>query len=143
MITPGVALPARAENAAAPAITAVDAPAQQTPPTIWGLEPLQLHDRFWASRGMQVVRPGEADVAEHALFYLLMEPRALAIFDPAAAEESLGNTASGEEHLIYIRVHDTRERGPLERGEGDACQARAIPASRVIAARARCVRGRS
>src|SRR5438067_1927614 len=62
-------------------------------PTIWGLDPLQLHDRFWASRGVQIVRPGQSpradDLAKGAPFYLLMEPRALAIFDPAAAEEIL------------------------------------------------------
>jgi len=28
-------------------------------PTIWGLNPIQLHDRYWASRGVQVVRQGE------------------------------------------------------------------------------------
>jgi glycine hydroxymethyltransferase len=30
-----------------------------TPPTLWGLTPTELHDRFWAARGVQVVRQGE------------------------------------------------------------------------------------
>jgi lipopolysaccharide/colanic/teichoic acid biosynthesis glycosyltransferase len=83
---------------------------QPAGPTIWGLDPLQLHDRFWASRGVQVVRPGLAadDLVEGAPFYLLMEPRALAIFDPAAAEEVL---SLADEQLMYVRVRDTRERG--------------------------------
>jgi lipopolysaccharide/colanic/teichoic acid biosynthesis glycosyltransferase len=89
---------------------------QQTGPTIWGLDPLQLHDRFWASRGVQVVRPDEPpiELAEHAPFYLLMEPKALAIFDPSTAEEAL-SMAADSAHLMYVRVNDTREHGPRER----------------------------
>ena len=85
----------------------------QTGPTIWGLDPLQLHDRFWASRGVQVVRPGEPiDLAQRAPFFLLMEPRALAIFDPADAEEVLSMAGS---ELMYLRIHDNREQIPRER----------------------------
>jgi lipopolysaccharide/colanic/teichoic acid biosynthesis glycosyltransferase len=86
-------------------------------PTIWGLDPFQLHDRFWASHGVQVVRqgdstaPGDDPVHEHAPFYLLMEPRALAVFDPAPAEAALSRV---ESELLYVRVHDTRERGGRE-----------------------------
>ena len=94
------------------------ASAAQSGPTIWGLEPLQLHDRFWASRGAQVVRPGEpTDLSPRAPFFLLMEPRALAIFDPAAAEEVL---ALVDSDLMYVRIHDTREQGPRERVVTDA-----------------------
>src|SRR5438270_7013973 len=94
-------------------------PRPTTGPTIWGLDPSQLHDRFWASRGVQVVRPGEMVVplADRAPFYLLMEPKALAIFDPATAEEALSMVDS---QLMYIRVHDTREHGPRERVVTDA-----------------------
>ncbi len=124
MIMPSVVPQSRAAVAAvadSPAVIS-DGSRARSPdtPTIWGLTPLDLHDRFWASRAMQVVRPCGAEVAEHAPFYLLMEPGALALFDPAAAEEALANAAPGEAHLIYIRVHDTRERGPLERVVTDA-----------------------
>src|SRR5947209_15870297 len=118
MIAPSAAAESRVANSgavtaasiatgAAPAAFGAD-PAQPSHiPTIWGLKPLDLHDRFWASRAIQVVRPGDGDVAEHAQFYLLMEPGALALFDPTAAEEELSDVAPGEAHLIYIRVHDT------------------------------------
>lgn len=33
-------------------------PAESSPPVFWGFDHTALHDRFWASRGVQVVRPG-------------------------------------------------------------------------------------
>ena len=90
----------------------------QSGPTVWGLDPLQLHDRFWASRGVQVVRPGEPmNLARKAPFFLLMEPRALAIFDPADAEEVLSMAGS---ELMYLRIHDSREQIPREHVVTDA-----------------------
>ncbi len=44
------------------------------PPTVWGFPPAELHDLLWASRCVQVVRPGSgaASVARGpALYYLL------------------------------------------------------------------------
>ncbi len=50
-------------------------------PTLWGLDPVQLHDRFWAARGVCVVRPGErAELAGDAEMYLLTDVRTLALF---------------------------------------------------------------
>ncbi len=50
-------------------------------PTLWGLTPSQLHDRFWAARGVQVVRCCErTQLAEDAELYLLMAPQLLALF---------------------------------------------------------------
>jgi len=37
------------------------APAARGTPTVWGLDPVQLHDRFWAQHGVQVVRPGSVE----------------------------------------------------------------------------------
>ena len=58
--------------------------ADQSPdgwPTIWGLDPVMLHDRFWAARGVQVVRQGEAsEIIKHAELYLLTDPNSLSIF---------------------------------------------------------------
>ncbi len=114
MILPGAHAPATTGHASG-AQKEIDAP---TVPTIWGLDPLQLHDRFWASRGVQVVRPGEAiDLAQKAPFFLLMEPRALAIFDPADAEEVLSMAGS---ELMYLRIHDHREQTPREHVVTDA-----------------------
>ena len=50
-------------------------------PTVWGLTPTQLHDRFWAARGVQVVRQGEkSEIVANAELFLLTPPRSLVIF---------------------------------------------------------------
>lgn len=50
-------------------------------PTIWGLTPSQLHDRFWAARGVQVVRLGEqTNVVKGAELFLLIASDLLTIF---------------------------------------------------------------
>lgn len=43
-------------------------------PTLWGLTPAQLHGRFWAARGVQVVGVGsQVEINPHAELYLLIE----------------------------------------------------------------------
>lgn len=43
-------------------------------PTVWGLTPSQLHGRYWAAHGVQVVPVGSGvDINPHAELYLLME----------------------------------------------------------------------
>src|SRR3954466_13686848 len=67
--------------AAAAAPTAPAATSASTPRTIWGLDPVQLHTRFWASHGVQVVRQGEpSEIVKHAELYLLIENDALSLF---------------------------------------------------------------
>jgi hypothetical protein len=59
-------------------------------PTIWGLTATQVHDRFWASRGVQVVRPGEPSaIVPLAELYLLTNHDVLTIFRPAAILDSM------------------------------------------------------
>jgi len=51
------------------------------PPTLWGLTPMQLHEYFWASRGVQVVRRGSREeILPNAEQYLLLDPDGLALF---------------------------------------------------------------
>jgi lipopolysaccharide/colanic/teichoic acid biosynthesis glycosyltransferase len=50
-------------------------------PTLWGLSPGHLHEHFWASRGVQVIRQGEPDDdLEDAEQYLLLGSRDLVLF---------------------------------------------------------------
>src|SRR5256885_16109768 len=50
-------------------------------PTIWGLDPIALHDHFWAARGVCVVRAGEVtELPPSAEMFLLTDPRTLAVF---------------------------------------------------------------
>ena len=85
----------------------------QPSPTLWGLTPIQLHDRFWAHHGVQVVRPGDPDpISDRAQLYLLMEGDVLAVFEPGRQLETLYWSSPD---VVYVRVRDVRERGYRER----------------------------
>jgi lipopolysaccharide/colanic/teichoic acid biosynthesis glycosyltransferase len=87
-------------------------PATDTLHTVWGLDPSQLHTRFWASRGIQVVRPGErSELIGHAELYLLAEPRTMAIFRINEIAEQL---AWLNADLMMLRLTDSRDRGYRE-----------------------------
>jgi lipopolysaccharide/colanic/teichoic acid biosynthesis glycosyltransferase len=87
--------------------------AGSAPPTVWGLDPVQLHDRYWAHRGVQVVRPGESEaISDQAQLYLLMDEKVLATLESGAQLETLYWSSPD---LVYVRVHDSRERGYRER----------------------------
>src|SRR5947209_7798500 len=81
-------------------------------PTVWGLTPAQLHDRFWASRGVQVVRQGEStEIVQDAELFLLTPSDSLVIFKLSGMIEKL---AWAQPDLIVARVHDEREKGYSE-----------------------------
>ena len=93
----------------APAVTSI-ATAQ---PTLWGLTPNQLHDRFWAARGVQVVRQGEpSEIVDHAELFLLTDARTLAIFKLMRSVDVLSWL---KPDILYVRLHDERERSYQER----------------------------
>jgi lipopolysaccharide/colanic/teichoic acid biosynthesis glycosyltransferase len=73
-------------------------------PTIWGLDPVQLHDHYWAARGVQVVRLGApSSVVEGAELYLLTDRNTLALF----RVRPLLDTLSWAAPLVLIaRVHE-------------------------------------
>lgn len=80
--------------------------------TVWGLTPVELHARFWASRGVQVVPAGEpAPLVPHAELFLLTDPRALMIFRVAGVLDTMAwlNPA-----VFVLRLRDGRERGYRE-----------------------------
>jgi lipopolysaccharide/colanic/teichoic acid biosynthesis glycosyltransferase len=83
--------------------------------TVWGLDPLQLHSRFWASRGIQVVRQGEpSEIVRHAELFLLADPRTMTLFRVAQVVEQL---AWLKADLMLLRLSDSRERGYREIAE--------------------------
>jgi lipopolysaccharide/colanic/teichoic acid biosynthesis glycosyltransferase len=66
-----------------------------------------LHDRFWASRGVQVVRPGEPSaIVPFAELYLLATPGAMTIFRPAAVLDAISWLTPD---LVAVRLVDPRE----------------------------------
>ncbi|WP_428389566.1 sugar transferase [Mucisphaera sp.] len=82
-------------------------------PTVWGLTPVELHDRFWASRGVQVVRCGEvSDVVADAELFLLTAPALLTIFRLRSLIEDLSWV---KPKVVWVRISDTHERGYRER----------------------------
>ena len=79
------------------------------PTSIWGLTPVQLHDRFWASRGVQVVRQGELGaIVGRAELFLLTDSQSMALFDLRAPVEVL---CWVKPQLLTVRLKDRRERG--------------------------------
>ena len=60
------------------------APARTAPsvgPTIWGHTPYQIHDRFWAAFGVQVVRLQErSEIVSDAELFLLCEHHSMVTF---------------------------------------------------------------
>jgi lipopolysaccharide/colanic/teichoic acid biosynthesis glycosyltransferase len=76
--------------------------------TIWGLDPVQLHTRFWAAHGVQVVRQGEpSEIVKHAELYLLIENDALSLFKLGPLMEALNWV---KPQVLFVRLHDSRER---------------------------------
>ena len=72
---------------------------------IWGMSARQVHDCFWASRGVQVVRQRTsdrpADPLPDARLYLLLDADALVIFPP---HRFLGAFAWPESEVVVARV---------------------------------------
>ncbi len=81
-------------------------------PTVWGLDPTQLHDRFWAARGVQVVRQGEPyEIVKGAELYLLTDRRLFTIFRIGRLVDQLSWL---NPELMCIRLHESRDHGYRE-----------------------------
>src|SRR5687768_8769850 len=85
--------------------------------TIWGLDPIQLHTRFWAAHGVQVVRQGEpSQIVRHAELFLLTDPRSLVLLRLAPVMDVLNWV---QPQVLFLRLHDERERGYREKAVTD------------------------
>jgi lipopolysaccharide/colanic/teichoic acid biosynthesis glycosyltransferase len=92
--------------------------AQAVARTVWGLDPLALHHRFWAAHGVQVVRQGEpSEIVSDAELYLLTDPRSLVLFRMSSVIEVLNWI---KPQVLFLRLHDERERGYREKIITDA-----------------------
>jgi lipopolysaccharide/colanic/teichoic acid biosynthesis glycosyltransferase len=81
-------------------------------PTIWGLEPVRLHEHFWAARGVHVVRQGEvAPLPQDAELYLLTDPRTLCMFRLRPIVESLSWLRP---QLLLVKLKNSRDLGYRE-----------------------------
>jgi lipopolysaccharide/colanic/teichoic acid biosynthesis glycosyltransferase len=87
--------------------------------TVFGLTLTQLHARFWASRGVQVVcrgDQGEAEITRQAELYLLLPPGKLALFGLAEVMDTLNWV---HPHLLLLRLHDPRKQRYREEVQAD------------------------
>ncbi|HWC89382.1 MAG TPA: hypothetical protein VG433_07000, partial [Pirellulales bacterium] len=85
-----------------------DQPATVPARTIWGLDPQQLHTRYWAAHGVQVVRRGEpSEIVKHAELFLLTESSSLALFSLAPLMDALNWI---KPQVLFVRLHDAHER---------------------------------
>jgi lipopolysaccharide/colanic/teichoic acid biosynthesis glycosyltransferase len=87
-------------------------PAAPARPTIWGLTPVQVHDRFWAARGTQVVRPGvQSNLVDNAELFMLSGPELLTIFRLRQVVEQLSWVSP---RVMWVRLRDSRDHGYRE-----------------------------
>ena len=71
-------------------------------PTLWGLDPVELHDRFWASRSVCVVRPGmTAPLPRRAELFMLTDARTLTLFRTGPVVERLFWAGSA---VVFVRL---------------------------------------
>ena len=85
---------------------------------VWGASPLALHDRVWASRGVQVVRPGAGEIdPDGPVLYLLLAPSALLEFDLDTVVKRLHWM---KPRAVRLRVVDRHEHPFRERVIADA-----------------------
>ncbi len=81
--------------------------------TVWGLDAMQLHARFWAARGVQVVcRGDDTPVGKDAELFLMIEPAFFCLF---RLDQIIDTLSWLKPKLLFVRVHDNREHGYRER----------------------------
>ena len=114
--------PPVAPRTAAPAIGPSSGSADATAGsrTIWGLDPQQLHTRFWAAHGVQVVRQGEpSEIVKHAELFLLTDAGSLTLFSLTPLMDALNWI---KPQALFVRLHDGHERGYRENVVTDAAE---------------------
>jgi len=80
---------------------------KRRPMTVWGASPPQIHDSMWASRRIQVVRPGQVTkVHDGAELYLLLRSSDIVLFDPLEIVRSLRWLNPSVMRLRIVDVHN-------------------------------------
>ena len=90
-------------------------PAESALPRIWGLNPLELYERYWRSHGVQVVRRGRTTVERNGpSLFLLLDPDELIVFDLPPRCRRLRHRRAG---LMRVDVVDPDQESYAERIE--------------------------
>ena len=104
-----------------PAQSYAPASAGQTRPTMWGFDAVQLHDRFWASHGVQVIRAGERyEIVEGAELFMLCDPRTLALVQLREVVKLFMWTSP---ELVTLRIGNSLIRGFHPSGDSSVAPA--------------------
>jgi lipopolysaccharide/colanic/teichoic acid biosynthesis glycosyltransferase len=81
-------------------------------PTVWGLRPVMLHEHFWASRGVQVVRTSSpSEIDRKAELFLLLPTDKLVLFD---LRNWIGLFQWTKPDLLWLRLHARKNLGYRE-----------------------------
>ncbi|MFN7314414.1 MAG: sugar transferase [Phycisphaerae bacterium] len=84
-----------------------------TAPTVWGMDWMELHARYWAARGVQLVRVGErTPLVAHAELFMLLDKHTLSLFRLAPI---LDDVSWVKPDLIIVRVSDAAKQPYSER----------------------------
>ncbi len=82
-------------------------------PTVWGMDWMELHARYWAARGVQLVRVGErTPLVAHAELFMLLDKHTLSLFRLAPI---LDDVSWVKPELIIVRVSDSAKQPYSER----------------------------
>ncbi len=104
------------------------------PAQVWGLDAIALHDRWWASRRVQVVRRSVAPAAPTGpRLYLLLDRHDLVIFD---LDRVTARLAWLGPRAMRLRLTDSEAQAYVERTIGDA-DGRFVAVRRVYQAASR------
>jgi lipopolysaccharide/colanic/teichoic acid biosynthesis glycosyltransferase len=80
--------------------------------TVWGLDSNQLHARFWAARGVQVVcRGDDTPVSDDAELFLMVESTHYCLF---RIDQIIDTLSWLKPKLLFVRVHSHHEHGYRE-----------------------------
>ncbi len=96
--------------------TSLKRPAPEVPPgecpqtpSLWGFDPRALHDHFWATQGVPVVRGGAAGCQiVAACLYLLLEADDLVLFDLGQTSRPRLRRGRGTVHLRLVEAEPER-----------------------------------
>lgn len=85
--------------------------------TLCGLTPIQIHDRYWAARGVQVVRQGDrSEIVADAELFLLTDPRIMVVFRMRPLVDMLSWL---KPDAVWLRLIDRRDHGYIEFAQTD------------------------
>jgi lipopolysaccharide/colanic/teichoic acid biosynthesis glycosyltransferase len=92
-----------------------DVPFEQ--PTVWGLKPNQIHDWFWAARGVQPIRCGEeTEIAKRAKLFLLTPSDSLVKFNLRQLMETMNRLKNYvKPQVVFVKLKEMRGNGYRER----------------------------